>query len=417
MNTKTTTLLAAALLVGLLPAAGAGQTVTLPKRDRVLAGTPTTLYTVGRAEGEDWEMFAGITSLAFDDDEQLYVLDQQAQRVLVFDAHGRFVRQIGRRGGGPGELQAAFAVAVTTGGAVVVSDLGRRAFVVYDRGGTFRRNVPFAEGTLGSGALQAHPSGGVLSAPRRMSVGGSPAEIRASAAAPETQPILLQALDADDAARVIVDVPVPSSRISTQSTSAGTRVMMGPPPMFSPTLRWTGVGDGTVAVAHEAGYSIRIHDVDGRVRRSITRDIPPRRVSNRDREEARALRRRQLESGQGMAIIAGGGGGGGAPTRPSVVPEAVLRSQIDQMEFAETIPVIRALRTAADGRIWVARQEKVDASRDPIDIISASGEYVGTVVGQQLPAAFSARGRAAYIDIDELGVPRVRVVRLPESWR
>src|SRR5687768_13633048 len=82
--------------------AAAQQTIKLPDRDRALAGQAETVFSVGVDEGPDWEMFANVAGVAFDADDNLYVLDGGNARILVFGPDGRFVQQIGKKGGGPG---------------------------------------------------------------------------------------------------------------------------------------------------------------------------------------------------------------------------------------------------------------------------------------------------------------------------
>jgi DNA-binding beta-propeller fold protein YncE len=94
-----------AVLVSLAAAAHGQQTTTLPARDRGLTDRPVEVYSIGRAEDRSWEMFSSIRGVAFDASDNLYALDAGNHRVLVFDGSGRFVREFGRRGSGPGELQ------------------------------------------------------------------------------------------------------------------------------------------------------------------------------------------------------------------------------------------------------------------------------------------------------------------------
>jgi hypothetical protein len=95
---------------------------------------------------------------------------------------------------------------------------------------------------------------------------------------------------------------------------------------------------------------------------------------------------------------------------------AVAR-QLQNAEFADVIPVIDALALDPAGRFWIARSGAALDTPGPIDIVTREGRYVGTLGPLRLPAAFSAHGRAAFIERDELGVARVRVVRLPAGWR
>ena len=68
----------------------------------------------------------------------LAVLDVGGSRVVVFDRNGNYVRQIGRKGRGPGELLNPVDMAVGPGGNVYVLDGGNRRLSVFDSAGVFR---------------------------------------------------------------------------------------------------------------------------------------------------------------------------------------------------------------------------------------------------------------------------------------
>src|SRR5687767_6023462 len=128
-------LLAAALLSA--DAAAQDRVVRLPERDRALAGTPAQVFAVGRADGAAHETFGIVSGVAFDASDNLYVLDRQAAHVLVYDRTGRFIRQIGSKGEGPGELMAPLQMTVGADGTVIISDLGRRGYSLFRPDGTF----------------------------------------------------------------------------------------------------------------------------------------------------------------------------------------------------------------------------------------------------------------------------------------
>src|SRR5690606_29180218 len=123
---------------------------------------PADVYSVGTVEGRDWEMFSDIRSLAFDRDDNLYVLDGQNYRVVVFDRSGRYVRQFGKQSGGPGELQAPFGLAITPDQHVVVSDPMCRAFMLFTREGKHVRNVPFDDEVVFSSWMLGVDGGDVV---------------------------------------------------------------------------------------------------------------------------------------------------------------------------------------------------------------------------------------------------------------
>lgn len=101
---------------------------------------------IGSVEGEDATTFSRIAALAVDAAGRVYVVDAQAQEVRVFDAEGRHVRTIGRKGGGPGEFAEADGIAVDQSGNLWVGDRRARRLSVFDSsgvlGGDYRRDGP-----------------------------------------------------------------------------------------------------------------------------------------------------------------------------------------------------------------------------------------------------------------------------------
>ena len=87
---------------------------------------------IGELEGPDEYLFGRIWSLAVDDDRNVYVFDEQAQHVRVFDAGGVYRRTLGSRGEGPGEFSRAVAIAVLPDGQLAVRDPGNMRVQVFD---------------------------------------------------------------------------------------------------------------------------------------------------------------------------------------------------------------------------------------------------------------------------------------------
>lgn len=398
--------------------AAAQQTIKLPDRDRALAGQAETVFSVGVDEGPDWEMFANVAGVAFDADDNLYVLDGGNARILVFGPDGRFVQQIGKKGGGPGELQAPFSIALTVGGEVVVTDLARRAFSIFDRDGTFRNNVMLgAEMGLPMRELHAHPRQGVVAAfnPIRIMQGpGGPPP------ADSLMPIFWHPLAESAEPSRLFEAPIPKPTIeASASGQGGMRVARRMPPAFEPTVRWSLTPDGGVAVAYSAEYAVDVVSATGAVVRRIERGIAPRKVTNADRNRAREQRRAQLQSGAGMVRVTISNGRTSVGTGGGGMSEDMIRRELENMQFAEVIPVIRAVRTDAQGRFWIERTAPRDPfAPGPIDVVAADGRYVGTITGERMPSAFSPSGLAAYIETDpDTDIQRVTVKRLPASWR
>jgi hypothetical protein len=67
--------------------------------------------------------FSRVGGLAVDSTGRLFVLDAQERQIRVFDASGQLIRRIGRRGAGPGELEAPFDFGLV-GDTLWVSEMG-----------------------------------------------------------------------------------------------------------------------------------------------------------------------------------------------------------------------------------------------------------------------------------------------------
>jgi hypothetical protein len=405
-------LLAAALLS--VDAAAQDRIVRLPERDRALAGTPAQVYSIGRADGAAHEAFGIVAGVAFDANDNLYVLDRQSAHVLVYDRGGRFVRQIGKQGQGPGELMVPLQLTVGGDGTVIVADLGRRGYSLFRPDGTFLRNVVM-EGYmpgLGGGGLGWHPRGGVV-APAREPMG--PPRQGSSTTTQNVMPLLYQPLAGGEPTR-LYNIPQ-AIRVDQQSNASGqVNVRMRPPRAFSPAVLFGVIPSGQMALSFTTGYTVRILDASGQTVRYLQRPMRARLTTEADRDRARRERRESIITGRGMIRVERGGSGGGGRPAPGRSPQEMER-MLSEMEFADTIPALRGLRVAPSGRLWVERTGPVVGESGPIDLVTPEGRYLGTIMSSALPDAISRGGLAAYVERDVDGVERVVVRRLPEGWR
>lgn len=410
------------------PGRAAAQQVTrIPAADRVIAGAPVNQFSIGAEDGEDWELLSRVGQVAFDDAENLYVLDGGNTRVLVFDPRGKFVRKIGKKGGGPGELMSPVGLAITKDGYIAVTDLGRPGVSLFKKDGTFVKNL-----LMGDSVGFPTPTNGTVAHPRAgLVVRANPiiGSFRADAGGPIAPPTMprkspLTWLDASGKMTGLYTIQLPpiAPKISDSGAGSGERQVMVriSPPAFTPQILWTVLPDGSVAVAEEDDYRIKIAS-NGKVQRIIERPFAPRKATERDKDRARDARRRAMKTGAGMTVSFRDNGPGGNRSSVSSGAQAPRRSDAEieqsvrEMTFLETIPVLQNLRLDARGRMWVQRNGREFGTDGPIDIIDATGRYVGTVNGK-LPDAISRTGRAAYIERDDMDVEKVVVRKLPAGW-
>jgi len=114
---------------------------------------------IGDVEGPEEYMFSRIRSLAVEDEERIYVLDSKEAHVKVFDRQGKYIRTIGRKGQGPGELQSPLSVYITGQNELVVEDMTRQ-LAFFSLEGEFKRNQLTAK--TGAMAIDLDSEGNIV---------------------------------------------------------------------------------------------------------------------------------------------------------------------------------------------------------------------------------------------------------------
>ncbi len=423
------------------PALRAQEVIEVTGRDGRIEPEFEEVYRVGVVDGESWEMFGQVGQVAFDAEGNLYVFDGTSGsmgfggialmgssdvRVLVFDAAGRFVREFGSSGGGPGEFNRPMGFAVLRDGTVVVSDVGHRAYQLFDASGAFRRMVRADQGpdavSILAHDIQPDPRGGAIFA------GGSASLTVGSAGGasspPASRPFLRVGLDGEVArADTVAEGWLPPRTnlddFGSINVDAGLRDAlrgMTLPTVFEPPFLVGILPDGGVVHSDSSAYALKITPPGAReVGRIIRRPLEPEPVTpeiRREREERAAAARRALGGTGGPRILQFVGRSEGNNPRPTASFE--LRER-----YYHEIPVLRGLAASWEGRIWVQRRGDEPESDGPIDVLTAEGEYVGTYASgaTEMPDAFGPNGVAAFIEHDELDVARVVVRRLPAEVR
>ncbi|MGH7459788.1 MAG: 6-bladed beta-propeller [Longimicrobiales bacterium] len=438
------------LLIGLMAvtagAASAQARSSIPATDKVLADRAARIYSIGAEDGESWELLSGVRAVAFDARDNLYVLDGNNYRILVFDANGRFLRQISKQGGGPGELMAPIGMTVTTDGFIAVGDLGRRAFSLFKTDGAFVKNIEFGDGAMPAigpnNGIEAHPRHGVVAGSGlALSFGrgrSGPEQLEGGPTGERKAPVrwwdLGTSTPSTPATRDGVNVPAGAAKTAqlyaftlpsitpkvTDSGGSGAerRVqVMVRVPTWQVQPYFGVMPSGGLAISYDKDYRLALISPSGTVERIIERPIKARKATEKDKKAAIDRQRENMKSGTGATMVRVGDGGrmsmGPGPRGELPSVEEMLRSAT----FEEFIPVIRRLETDPQGRIWVARMPTDFGQAGPIDIIRANGTYIGTLANDRTPDAVSRSGRAAWIERDDLGVEHVVVKRLPATWQ
>lgn len=113
---------------------------------------------IGARDGRGPDVFGAITDVELGPDGNVYVLDQQAAEVRVFELRGEHVRTLGGTGRGPGEFQRPYSLAFDARGRLWVAD-GQRYTVFAADGDVRDTYTTHLRGGLGRGQLRVVDGG------------------------------------------------------------------------------------------------------------------------------------------------------------------------------------------------------------------------------------------------------------------
>lgn len=378
----------------------AQQVIELPAEDRILEAEFEEVYRVGSFEGDEWEIFTRLFGVGFDESGNLYLMDDQAGRIVVVSREGEFVREFGGIGDGPGEFDGntigAVGFTVLRDGRAVVFDPGHSVFAVFAPDGEFERSVrmPGSAMYLIRNISAARDGENVITT----SVSGVTRGGGFDDPDPRYRPIIRLILTGDE---VVQDTVVRAWR------------PLGDADGFKPGLAARSLPDGGLVYTDSSAYAIKVASHDGEVTRVFARPIQPEPVTGRIVEEEIERQLNALEaSGSGEQST-------GREAAFQAQFREMRRERIRNMEFYHEVPVVRTLRTGWDGTIWVRRRGEEPASDGPIDLLAPDGRYLGTLADDAtaMPRAFGPDGLVAFVERDELDVPTVVVKRLPPELR
>ncbi len=96
---------------------------------------------IGVELGDSTNTFGSIISAVIDQYGRIMVLDQVALCVKIYDSSGNYLRQLSRQGNGPGELVMPWEMFLMSDEKLMILDLGKQGFVVFDDSLQFMEEV------------------------------------------------------------------------------------------------------------------------------------------------------------------------------------------------------------------------------------------------------------------------------------
>ncbi|MGH7470861.1 MAG: 6-bladed beta-propeller [Longimicrobiales bacterium] len=350
---------------------------------------------IGIAEGDAAYQFGQIVGLDVGSDHSIYVFDQQNLTVRVFDADGKFLRQMGRPGSGPGELgRGSTGLLLNAGDTVFVPDIGQQRMVRFTPDGQDAGSFPIP--------LQEGISIRWARTPDGMLVQQTRAFQQAQTGESRSDYLLLR-----DGAGTLIDtiLALPAGR-SFEFAAGGLPRMR----IFEAEPIWSITTDGKVLYGMNSQYAIHVYDRAGRLERIIRRPFQQGAVTEADRKTLLDF------IGEAMAAQ-------GAP------PQLVQRF-LANIEFADVYPAFASIMGGIDGSVWVQRIQTAaqvaarggqftaqDVGGPTWDVFDGQGRYLGAL---ELPDRFAPsqiKGDLVYgIWRDEMDVQHVVRLRITGTW-
>jgi hypothetical protein len=377
---------------------------TMGARDSAALLTLVPELRIGQLDGPDEYTFANIYQVLPALHGGVYVYDGTLDALRQYDSAGTFVRQVGRKGAGPGEFQEPNGVATLPDGQLVVWDARHQRMNLYDTSGTFVRSWRLATNLYSSRALFIDTAGTIYTlhmldefdaehpmAPRREG---------------------LVRLTADGTIRDTIPappLPEPARLSAVIRMSGGVGTTSRPLP-YAPQPDWLVSPLGYLVSTAADRYAILLHRAGHPLR--IEREVPP--VAVEADEKANLTERITAQFRRSTPNWRWEG--------PSI---------------PDTKPPIRYITLDAEGRIWVTRslpsvplEPDPDADppapnappparwREPVayDVFAPDGHFLGHLPVPRRTSLLYMRGDTAWASVrDSLDVPTVVRFRVEPS--
>lgn len=331
---------------------------------------------IGAEDGTGPEVLGRIQMLAEDRGGRIWAFESADQQFKVFGPGGEFIRTVGRRGGGPGEMQQASGVGVLPDGRILVVDMQGGRISLFDTTGTFLKGHPLSSG------FQIFPWPGLVDRAGYL-----------YHVVPITGGRLFQtAMVRYDSMMTPLDTLRPpefESQDFFELQRGGGFTRAGIP--HSASLSWRLTADGDFWSVMTGSYEMARVTGSGDTLRTVTKPFVPVAVTAEEKDSAVARLKWFTDQG----------------------------GRVDRGRIPDTKPAVQSFFVADDGHLWVnaTRADTAQANR-VFEIFDPEGRYLGRL---HLPFALLTSplpligaDRIVAVTQDELGVPylvRARIVK------
>jgi hypothetical protein len=298
-------------------------------------------------------LFNIITAVCVDDAGSIYVLDMGDCQIKVFSKNGDFLRAIGRKGQGPGEMQMPSTMDLAGDERLVVYDMRKSCLSLFSFNGNFIKEYSVAKyfplvrvrtDQKGHFAIQHH--------------------VR-------------------DEKNAGYKITLLDSNLEPVREIASVERKRNPPRVISlinPLLHYWFTKDGQILTGYSTDYELRFLDLEGNLTKQIIKDCTPLPVSNEEKQRLTEAR---------------------FPDSRGGVPEGT------KLEFPDHYPPFSSFFTDSQGRIFVRTYEEAGEGMHYYDIFDPEGRYLARVPVYDRVAALK-KGKLYTLEEDEEGYQVVK---------
>lgn len=218
--------------------------------------------TIGGGANPD-ESLSQVSTFVVDGEGGILALDFKEQKIKVFDKTGKFLRQIGRPGQGPGELGMASGIQLMADGTLAVEDAANRRLAQFKPSGEFIKNISMS-GMLGLVNILLDGKGNAIGREMGLAEGNAKMFFEIKKFDPSLKPLFT--LD-----KIEFPIPIPGS---------GTKLNildMISAYQFDPA--------GNIYYGRNADYEIKVYSPEGKHTRTIQKEYDRVKVTQADIDE------------------------------------------------------------------------------------------------------------------------------------
>jgi len=211
---------------------------------------------IGVAEGKKEYMFSEIRDITVDEDERIYVSDQIESHVKVFNKNGEYLRTIGRKGQGPGELNYPTYISITHQNELMVN-AGNRSLSFFTLDGAHVSSLSLAK--IFTGRADINSKGNII--------------IHSYKRVPPNTIYELKMYDSTlNFILTYGSCSIPSGTIRESYP-------------FRPFFWWQIANNDNIVFGYPKTYEIQILNSEGKVIKRILREYDPVEVTQEEKEE------------------------------------------------------------------------------------------------------------------------------------